>query len=99
VVGGVWAFIHPIGLIVYLQGACCFWPFLALEPIWGVVAMVRGFQIFFARPRPRIPLFLVLSQIHLSGCFDLANCLLGVLNLLMLCAPNTRRYFRNEWGE
>jgi len=32
------------------------------------------------------------------GAFDLGNTLLGFLNVLLLCAPAARRYYRNEWG-
>jgi hypothetical protein len=66
---------------------------------WGVAAVVRGGQLLFARGRPRVPAVVVMLQVFTCGAFDLGNTLLGVLNVLFVCSPAARRYYRNEWGE
>ena len=37
----------------------------------------------------------VLTQVLLSGAFDLVNTTLGVLNVLLICFPESRAYYRN----
>jgi hypothetical protein len=97
--GGLWAVANPIVLAVVSKGLCCICFPMFLETIWGVAAVVRAVQILFSRGRPKAPVVLVLIQMYLGGALDLPNTVLGVLNLLMLCAPRSRAYFRNEWGE
>jgi hypothetical protein len=96
--GGLVAIANPIAMSAFSGGLCCVCLPMFLEMIWGVVAVIRGLQILFVY-RPRSPVILVIIQIHLCGAFDLVNTLLGIFNLLMLCAPRARAYFRNEWGE
>jgi hypothetical protein len=99
-VGGVWAFVHVVAFVVKLNGLCCLWPGMLLEAGWGVVALVRGAMLLFAGGRPRAPAIVVILQVLIgSGAFDLVNTLLGVLNVLLICAPASRRYYRSEWGE
>lgn len=97
--GGVWSFIHVIGFTLRSGGLCCFWPMMFLELPWGIAASIRGGQMLATRSRPRVPAILVLLQVLSAGCFDLVNFALGFLNILLICAPGTRNYFRNEWGE
>jgi hypothetical protein len=98
--GGVWAFVHVITLVVKMNGLCCLWPGMLLELGWGVAALVRGSMLLFAGDRPRAPAVVVILQILIgSAAFDLVNAFLGVLNALLICAPASRRYYRNEWGE
>jgi hypothetical protein len=99
IAGGVWAFVNVIGFLVVSQGLCCLWLPMFLELPWGVAAVVRGGQLLFLPGRPRTPVIMVLLQMHLCFAFDVVNTLLGFFNLLMLCAPKARAYFRNEWGE
>jgi len=96
VLGGLWAWVHVIGLLVWSKGACCFCPGMPAEMVWGVAAMVRGVQLLLTRRRPRPPTILVLTQVLLSGALDLVNAMLGVLNVLLICFPESRAYYRNE---
>lgn len=41
----------------------------------------------------------VCLQLLTCGGFDPVNTFLGVLTVLLICAPKSRGYFRNEWGE
>jgi hypothetical protein len=98
-VGGIWAFVH-VSLFAFKTNAlCCAWPGMALEIGWGVTALIRGAMLLFTRTRPRAPAVLLLLQVLIaSAAFDLVNTLLGVFNVLFVCAPSSRRYYRNEWG-
>ena len=72
---------------------------MILEIGWGVTALVRGAMLLFTRTRPRAPAVLLMLQILISSAaFDLVNTLLGVFNVLFVCAPSSRQYYRNEWG-
>jgi hypothetical protein len=97
--GGVWAFVHVIGFTIRSGGLCCFWPLMFLELPWGIAAIVRGGQLLMTRGRPRVPAIIVCLQLLTCGGFDLVNTFLGVLNVLLICAPKSRGYFRNEWGD
>jgi hypothetical protein len=97
--GGIWAFVHVIGFIVISKAVCCFWPGMLAELVWALAAIVRGGQLLIARGRPRVPAIVVMLQVFTCGAFDLGNTLLGVLNVLLVCSPAARRYYRNEWGE
>jgi hypothetical protein len=98
--GGVWAFVHLTLFVVKLNGLCCLWPGMILEVGWGVTALVRGAMLLFGGGRPRAPAVIVILQVLIgSAAFDLVNTLLGVINVLLVCAPASRRYYRNEWGE
>jgi hypothetical protein len=98
--GGMWAFVHVIVLSVKTGGVCCLWPGIILEVGWGVAALARGGILVAPRDRPRAPAVVVILQVLIgSGAFELVNTLLGVLNVLLVCAPASRRYYRNEWGE
>jgi hypothetical protein len=99
IAGGVWAFVHVIGFLVISKAVCCFWPGMMPELPWGVAAVVRGGQLLVARGRPRVPAVVVILQVFTCGAFDLVNTLVGVLNVLLVCSPAARRYYRNEWGE
>jgi hypothetical protein len=99
IAGGVWAFVHVIGFAIYSKALCCFWPGMLAELPWGVAAMVRGGHLLVARGRPRVPAIVVMLQVLTCGAFDLVNTLVGILNVLLICAPSARRYYRNEWGE
>jgi hypothetical protein len=98
-VGGLCAIANPIVLAILSNGLCCYCLPMFFEVIWGVAAVIRGGQLLFARRRQSAPVVMVLFQMYLGGALDLPNSLLGILNLLMLCAPKSRAYFRNEWGE
>jgi hypothetical protein len=99
IAGGLWAFVHVIGFLVLSKAVCCFWPGMLPELPWGVAAVARGGQLLVARDRPRVPAVVVGLQLLTCGAFDLVNTLLGVLNVLLICSPAARRYYRNEWGE
>jgi hypothetical protein len=99
ILGGVWAFVHVIGFLLISNAACCLWPGMLAELPWGVTAIVRGCQLLFARGRPRAPAVVVGLQVLTCGAFDLVNTLLGVLNILLICSPAARAYYRTEWGD
>jgi hypothetical protein len=96
VLGGLWAWVHVIGLAVWSKGGCCFWPGMLAELVWGVAAVARGIQLLMTARRLRPPTILVLSQVLLSGAFDLVNTTLGVLSVLLICFPESRAYYRTE---
>lgn len=97
--GGVWSVVHVIGFTIRTGGVCCFWPFMFLELPWGIAAIIRGGQMLVSKRRQRVPAIVVILQVLMCGCFDLINTCLGVLNVILICAPKSRAYFRNEWGE
>ena len=99
IAGGVWAFVHVIGFLVLSKAVCCFWPGMLPELPWGVAAVVRGGQLLFARDRPRAPAVVVGLQLLTCGAFDRVTTLLGVLNVLLICSPAGRAYYRNVWAE
>ena len=96
VAGGVWAWVHVIGLVVWSKGGCCFWPPMLVELVWGVAAVVRGTHLLMTDRRPRPPTILVLTQALLSGALDLVSAGLGVLSVLLICLPEARGYYRDH---
>lgn len=67
IAGGLWAFVHVIGLAIWSKAACCFCPPLPAELVWAVVAVVRGGQLLFAGSRPRVPAGVVTLQVLACG--------------------------------
>jgi hypothetical protein len=94
--GGVWAWVHVVWLLIWSKGGCCVWPGLLGEVVWSVAALIRGFQLLTTSGRPRAPAIVVLGQVLLCGAFDLVNTTLGAINVLLICLPGTRAYYRAE---
>ena len=99
VIGGLWAFGNTTYLVIFSKGACCICPGHFVELPWALLAIVKGCQLSFPKTKPAAPKLVVLLQAFMCGNFDLVNTFFGILGVLIVCTPQARAYYLNEWDE
>ena len=92
--GGIWACLWSLVLVLASGCVCFFWPGTYYEIVQGILAIIKGAQLLGTNPRGVSPKTTAILQIIAIVNLDMPNCILGILTLVFLEAPEVRRYFR-----
>ncbi|MFL5245165.1 MAG: hypothetical protein ACJ8FY_23935 [Gemmataceae bacterium] len=106
-VGGIIALLNAVAILGYtgIFGIatfgfgllCCLWPGPYYGLIMGILATMKGSKLLgdrahFESPPKTIAIMQIINIIN----FDVINCVLGIITLVFLNEPETRRYFRGR---
>lgn len=91
--GGIYALLHALASVLLSHLTCCLWPGVYFALVWGVLAIIRGSAMLRQNDLHRSPKTLVILQIILIVNFDVINCVLGIISLILLSSPESRAYY------
>jgi hypothetical protein len=91
--GGIYALIWDLGMIGGSTGFCCLWPGLYFTIVWGICAIVRGSTMLGQSELSGPPRTLLILQIITIVNFDVVNCILGIVGLILLNNPEVQDYY------
>jgi GYF domain 2 len=99
-VGGILGVLTGLTLLVIAAPTivCCFWPGIYLELIWGILAIIRAANML-GRDDQGPPRTLAILQIICIINADVINCVLGIVSIVMLNAPEVVSYYRKKGFE
>ena len=94
-VGGIYALLHIIATVIGSGFVCCVWPGVYYGIVMGIMAIVTSSPLLgesaYLQSAPRgIAIMQIINIINL----DVVNCVMGIISLVFLNEPETRRYFR-----
>jgi hypothetical protein len=91
--GGIYALLHVAAQVLFSHLACCLWPGVYFALVWGVMAIARGSMMLRQNDLHGSPKALIIMQIILIVNFDVINCVLGIIGLVLLNNPESRNYY------
>jgi hypothetical protein len=102
-VGGIIGCMMMLGYFFYFAVAgvaslgigclCLLWPGLWYELVWAILAINKGSQMLGKKIPEKPPTSLAIMQIICIVNMDVTNCVLGIVNLVMLGQDEVKRYF------
>jgi predicted Zn finger-like uncharacterized protein len=104
-IGGILATLHALVFLAYLGifgvatmgfgWLCCLWPGPYYGMVMGIMAIIRGSALLGENAhRQPAPSGIAIMQIVNIINGDMPNCVMGIIALVFLNEPETRRYFR-----
>jgi GYF domain 2 len=97
-VGGILGLLSML-LAIPLSGfLCCAWPGTYFEVVVGVLLIVRAVNMF-GRDDQGPPRTLAILQIICIANGDIVNCVMGIVSIVMLNAPEVVSYYRKKGFE
>jgi predicted Zn finger-like uncharacterized protein len=104
-IGGIWATLHGVlflayaglgGLLTFGFGwVCCLWPGPYYSLVMGILAIIKGSALLGERGHLQAPpTSIAVMQIVNIVNGDVPNCVMGIIALVFLNEPETRRYYR-----
>jgi hypothetical protein len=94
-VGGILAILMGLGVPLGSGGICCFSPGPYYEIVVGILMIIRGVNMLNQDDQGP-PRTLAILQIITIINFDLPNCVMGVVCLIMLNDPTVETYYRKR---
>jgi hypothetical protein len=91
--GGIYALLHALASVLLSSLMCCVWPGVYFALVWSVLAIIRGSVMLRQNDLHGPPKALVIMQIILIVNFDVINCVLGIIGLILLNNPESRNYY------
>lgn len=93
-IGGILA---PLFGAVLIPSTVCLWPGAYYSLVMGILAIVKGSKLLgqnaHLEPPPKaISVMMIINVVNL----DLANLVMGILNLVFLNDPEVHRFFRRQ---
>jgi len=94
-VGGIYALVHAMGAVLTSRFICCLWPGIYYDILTGILAIVTASPLLGESAHVQeAPRGMAIMQIVTIINLDVVNCVLGIISLVFLNEPETRRYFR-----
>ncbi len=94
-IGGIYALVHSLGLVVGTFGLGCLWPGVYYAIVFGILAIVKGSALVgeqgLSQPPPTGIAIMQIIDI-ING--DVVNCVMGIIALIFLNEPEVRRWYR-----
>jgi hypothetical protein len=97
-VGGILGLLSMLGAMVLGFPVCCFWPGTYFEIVVGILLIVRASNML-GKDEQGPPRTLAVLQIICIINGDVVNCVLGIVALVMLNAPEIVTYYRRKGFE
>jgi hypothetical protein len=94
-VGGILAILFGLAVPLSSGGICCFSPGPYYEIVVGILMIIRGVNMLNQDDQGP-PRTLAILQIICLINFDLPNCVMGVVCLIMLNDPGVETYYRKR---
>jgi hypothetical protein len=92
-IGGILGILYFLVLPLASSGFCCLWPGVYYEIVVGILILIRGVNMMNADDQGP-PRTLAILQIICIVNGDIANCVMGIVSLVLLNDPKVEEYYR-----